>query len=414
MNAQKQSTDRHPIGSFLSVNQRAFIVYIRTRQFMKTRLKGIDESEAVHVSQNEIAERFFPYPKYNVKNELQQLVNTGQLRITENKTVAGHTMFNYEVLQPGKIDLYLIKPKPGKFDSDALQMIEHLKRVTVDQGAPELPPYFDSFLKFRDDCMNLFVSVCEFAGRMHTPVTNLHRPIRPYLLIDGMPTIGIDVTTMQPLLLGKILKQAIGANEYSTWIEEGEDIYIKLQQKAGLETRDQGKKRFFEILFARPNNELAEMFGGANWITWINQYKTKTEPNNPHNKEKPFSNVAWLLQTTEVRLMRKVWHQLIKAGIPFLSVHDEIIVKQSDRHQAEQLFRLVMDQEFSFYKLNVKQTIIGTKSEAQPIPHPQPENQPYSHEIRFIPPQPANTKHDFVGADGYLHTHYPGLPELIN
>jgi hypothetical protein len=46
----------------------------------------------------------------------------------------------------------------------------------------------------------------------------------------------------------------------------------------------------------------------------------------------------------------------MKAGIPFLSVHDEIIVKLTDRHQAESLFRRVLDNEFTFYKLNVKGT----------------------------------------------------------
>jgi len=167
---------------------------------------------------------------------------------------------------------------------------------------------------------------------------------------------------MQPLLLGKILRERIGANDFSNWIESGEDIYIKLQQAAGLETRDAGKKRFFEILFAPPSNGLSDIFGAADWITWINAYKRAFEPGNPHSKAKPYSNLAWLLQSTEVQTMRKVWKALNETGIPFLSVHDEIIVKQSDRHQAESLFRRVLDQEFTFYKLNVKSAIEDTQA----------------------------------------------------
>jgi hypothetical protein len=106
------------------------------------------------------------------------------------------------------------------------------------------------------------------------------------------------------------------------------------------------------------------MFGDADWITWINQYKSQVEPRNLHNKGKLHNNLAWLLQSTEVNLMRKVWHDLIKAGIPFLSVHDEIIVKQSDQLIAENIFTSVLDQEFTFFKLNIK----GRNEESETTP----------------------------------------------
>jgi hypothetical protein len=380
-----------PNEALLCINHKAFIVFVRTWQFLKTRLKGIDENEAVHIPQKEIAERFFPFPKWDCKNELQRLVEVGELRITETlNTKTGHKMFLYETLQHGLVDLYLIKPKAIDYDSDTLQMIEYLKRVSVDRDAPELLPYFESFLSFRDDCMNLFFTVDDFSGRVHTPVTSLKGIIREHLLIDGIPTIGIDVATMQPLLLGKALKQAIGTNEYSSWIDSGEDIYIMLQQKAGLKTRAEGKKRFFQIAFARPNNELASMFGDADWITWINQYKSQLEPRNLHNKGKLHNNLAWLLQSTEVNLMRKVWHELIKACIPFLSVHDEIIVKKSDLFYAEQIFNSVLSQEFNFYKLNLKCTNFLSTC--------------------IIPiPDPPDTKHDYIGTNGLIYTHRPGL-----
>ena len=128
-----------------------------------------------------------------------------------------------------------------------------------------------------------------------------------------------------------------------------------LQTSTGLDTRDKGKKRFFEIVFAPANNDLSELFGSANWINWINEYKRKQEPKNPHTRFKTYSNLAWLLQTTEVITMRKVWRLLNECGIPFLSVHDEVIVKQSDRHEAERIFRSVLDNEFEYYELNAKE-----------------------------------------------------------
>jgi hypothetical protein len=378
------------------------LTFIRTKQFMKTRLRGIDEGAAVHIAQTEFTERF-PYPKWNCKNELQKLVDAGKLRKTEEiSPKTGHTMFMYEVLQPGTINLTLLKPKQYNLDQITRVMKEHLKLVSLPEEAPRTE-YFAFFLKHKNNYPDYFFTVDEFAGRVHTPISSFHRPYRPNLLLEGCPTIGIDVTTMQPLLLGKILKHTIGMNEYSNWIDEGEDIYIKLQQKTGLETRDQGKKRFFEILFSRPNNELVTMFGAADWINWINEYKSKVEPRNPHNIGKPYSNLAWLLQTTEVKTMRKVWHNLIIAGIPFLSVHDEVIVKQSDRNQAEKIFQAVLDQEFTFYKLNVKQAITGTQIEVQGITLQQTEPLPQASLTPMARITNNYQSRYFIGSDGLLY-----------
>jgi hypothetical protein len=68
---------------------------------------------------------------------------------------------------------------------------------------------------------------------------------------------------MQPLLLDKILEKQIGINEYSEWINEGRDIYLYIQLKAKLDTRDKAKQRFFAIFFSYANKRLAEMFGNS-------------------------------------------------------------------------------------------------------------------------------------------------------
>ncbi len=43
-------------------------------------------------------------------------------------------------------------------------------------------------------------------------------------------------------------------------------IFISCSKKANLKTRDEAKKRFFEILFAPPSDSLKEMFGASNMI----------------------------------------------------------------------------------------------------------------------------------------------------
>ena len=60
--------------------------------------------------------------------------------------------------------------------------------------------------------------------------------------------------------------------------------------------------------------------------------------------------------------MRKVWQGLAKKDILFLSVHDEVIIKESDHHLTESIFKNVFDQEFQYYKINTKMQEANTGS----------------------------------------------------
>lgn len=326
-----------------------FLTYVRTKQLINSRLKENEADTPAYISQKEIERRFFVYPQNDRKICLAELVEAGQLKIHKN-----NKFFTYESLVDGDIDLSLIKPHRDNFNSDLISSIrDDLKHVTLSENSLSTE-YFDAFLKYKDKYLKLFFTVDNFSRRIHTPVSNFHRKYRANILFYGEEVASLDVATMQPLLLGKILTEAIGENEYSNWINEGEDVYLMLMEKANLNTRDEAKKRFFEILFAKPSDDLSEMFGGSKWIDYINNYKRSVVPANPHNLEKPHSNLAWLLQTTEVKIMHEVWLELYDAEIPFLTIHDEIIVKQQDGTQAERLFSQVLDSSFEYYKLNSK------------------------------------------------------------
>ena len=103
------------------------------------------------------------------------------------------------------------------------------------------------------------------------------------------------------------------------------------------------------------------MFGNASWIEWINALKSKPVKYNPHTVEKQHSNLAWLLQTTEVKIMEKVWQGLVTENIPFLTVHDEVIVRTQDDARATEIFANILNEAFSYYRLN-------RKFEQTPIP----------------------------------------------
>jgi len=180
----------------VTLNQRAFMAYVRTLQFMKTRLKGIDEGEAVYINQKEIEDRFFKFPENPRKENLKILTDAGELEISENTSPnTGHTMLMYRAINPERwqLDLRLLKPKEGiEYGTQTKLMRRHLMSVSLPPGAPSTP-YFDFFLKNRDQFMDHFFTVDAFARRVHTPVTNFHRTHRPNILIDGFKTVGLDV-----------------------------------------------------------------------------------------------------------------------------------------------------------------------------------------------------------------------------
>ena len=326
-----------------------FIEYIRTKQFMLNALKGVDPNTFVFISMNEIKSRFLVNPHEDIKH----LIEAGEIAVQENKSPKGYKYYLYKVLKAGYYDLNLIEPKGIELTRTTERMMNILKDVSLKKDSPSTQ-YFNSFLEHKNHLLRIFFNVDYFSGRVHTPITSFKSEYRNNILIDEVETVSLDVVTMQPVLLGAILKKTIGENEFSSWINEGKDIYLMLQSKAKLKSRNEAKKRFFEILFSRANDSLQMMFGNSSWITWINEIKSKPFEANPRTLEKNHSNLAYILQTSEVNIMTEVWSKLLDSGIKFLSVHDEIIIKYSDHDKARKIFNSVLSKYLSYFRLSDK------------------------------------------------------------
>ena len=324
-----------------------FLEYIRTKQFCLNALKDVDTDSYVHVSMNDIKTRFLVNPKV----DLRKLIDAGELEVKRKKNDKGYDFYSYKVLKAGYYDLELLEPRGIELTTTTKKMMEFLKDVTLKNESPSTD-YFNVFLERKNDLTRLFFLVDKFSGRVHTPITSLKSEYRRNILIDNEETISLDVVTMQPVLLGAILKDKIGDNEYSRWIDNGNDIYIMLQKKANFETRDKAKKRFFEIIFSRSNDNLNQLFGDSEWIKWINDFKNKPYNENPHTLEKNHSNLAYLLQSKEVKIMNEVWSELIQKRIKFLSVHDEVIVKKRDRRSARDIFSSVLSKYLKYFQIS--------------------------------------------------------------
>ncbi|MBK8330725.1 MAG: hypothetical protein IPL09_15010 [Bacteroidetes bacterium] len=325
-----------------------FITYIRTLQLWQLRLKDKNPHQHIYISQKIVKGRFGID-----STSIQFLIDDKEIEVKKQTTKKGHSINLYRALKRGPVNLGLLNTKNKEFAPLHRQMMNYLHDVSLPPES-EATIYFKAFLEYRKYNIELFFIVDDFSKRVHTPITSFKSELRANILLRGEVTSSLDVATMQPLLLGKILENEIGPNEFSNWINDGKDIYTTLQTIAQLNNRDEGKKKFFEILFGKANNELSKMFNDANWIRWINEYKNRPDDRNPHTIEKQYSNLAWLLQSTEVNIMTEIWQIMANEGILFLSVHDEIIVRTKDLPKAKALFESVLKKYFSYFKLNEK------------------------------------------------------------
>ena len=217
----------------------------------------------------------------------------------------------------------------------------------------DVPVYFQAFLAHRDKNLKQFFSVDSFSGRVHTPVVNLKGELRFSLRFHGEKVVSLDVKQMQPTILAKVLNESCGPNSFSDAIFNGEDVYVHLQRHAGMATRSEAKKYLFQLIFGKPMNDIGKMFkGNTKWVDWINEYKSSTENKNPH-KEHRHTNLAWLLQYSEVQVMSQVWRKLMEAKIPFLTIHDELLCLPKDKDVANKILSDELKLHFKHFTVNV-------------------------------------------------------------
>ena len=313
-----------------------FTTFVRTKTVFKHRLNDLKDYSAVRV---------YAY-------ELKKLgMDSGPLlyALKEKGEIWYDNDGNFRALHKGPVDPSLLdvvkKRKRVKVPLSVLHewMREHLLFVEIlDPNHEDVSVYFKAFLEHRHDRLDMFFNVDAFAGRVHTPVVNLKGDLRSSIRFYGGPVVSLDVKQMQPAILAKVLLTSVGDNPFSSAIfDKGEDVYVLLQRSAKLTTRSDAKKMLFQLIFGKPMSDIGKAFDGdTKWVDWINSYKSRTEEKNPHKEDK-HTNLAWLLQYSEVQVMTDIWQALMDDGIPFLTIHDDILCRVVD---ADAVYK-VMDRE---------------------------------------------------------------------
>jgi len=325
-----------------------FTTYVRTKTVFKHRLKDLKDYDSVRVYLYEL---------------IKLGVNNGPLlyRLRLKGEIWYDDKGNFKALHDGPVDPSLLnktkKRVKGKAPLTELHkwMRRQLMDVELDAPRSTMPVYFRAFLDHRNSQLDEFFTVDTFSGRVHSPIVNLKCDLRLCLLFHGEAVTSLDVKQMQPTILSKILKDSVGNNAFSTAIFKGEDVYnLLLRKNISLTTRSEAKKFLFQLIFGKPMDDIGDLFQGEKeWVEWINSYKSRIEPKNPH-KDDTHTNLAWLLQYSEVQVMTDIWEELKKRDIPFLTIHDDILCKVGDKERVNEVMQEELKKHFESFEVTVK------------------------------------------------------------
>lgn len=198
--------------------------------------------------------------------------------------------------------------------------------------------YIQSFNSCRGREIYSFITEDKFSGRIHTPFTSLPSGLRKYIVHKDFGKVkSLDLTAAQPNILAHILDEEDSNNEFSKAFFESDDIYIDLQEKLRLKTRDEAKKEFYRSVFGDGSSdsclEFGRMYPRSAELIW--KMRFMNIPENPSIKK--HSNVAWLLQNKETEIFSEIWKRLHNDGISFLTIHDQIYFPKKDFKAAQKI-----------------------------------------------------------------------------
>jgi len=188
----------------------------------------------------------------------------------------------------------------------------------------------------------------EFSGRIYNIATGVPRWLRKYIFIAGEPVAEIDMQSSHAVLLWKIVPRTDFIRFLWDSAVQGRDIYDAYGERVGICDRREVKFRFLRGLYSKPTAkyslEFKKIFPEAG--KELDEIKTNYNPFNPSCRAKGcHTNLAFRLLNLEVKIFRKIWESFWIHEIPFLSIHDGILVPSSRLGQARSIMDEVLRKE---------------------------------------------------------------------
>jgi len=201
----------------------------------------------------------------------------------------------------------------------------------------------------------------EFGGRLYHLFSNIPKEFRKRITIDGEDVVEIDINASQASFLcllferGDTLSFTNGvfnnhnnAEYVRIALENDMDVYsymvgkLKGNDSDDIETdRANMKKVFFQLVFGKPRQAVGKMkrkdicnkLFGNEFHPFLSEL---AKIDLGVGLDKNHKNLSYLLQKTECHFLNFVMDEMGK--IPYLPIHDALIVKKSDAERTKEIF----------------------------------------------------------------------------
>lgn len=179
-------------------------------------------------------------------------------------------------------------------------------------------------------------------GRFYGAWTSLKERQRLACRIDGEAVVSIDINASQPFLFSMLMGVPM-AMEGASW----SDLYVEVLESHGIqsakEMRDKLKRVALEVLGTgnawkvEPSEEWAHQFEDGEWEALLSAMRSSLPAFELIDRE--YLNGPNFISYHEAEILRQTLLALMSRDIPAYSVHDCILVRQSDELTAVSVFR---------------------------------------------------------------------------
>jgi hypothetical protein len=192
-----------------------------------------------------------------------------------------------------------------------------------------------------------FIREDQFSGRVYNVATGVPRWVRSKIYVQGEKLVEIDMKSSHAVLLWKIAPKTDFIKFLYETTSQGLDIYDRYGEMIGISDRREVKFRFLRSLYSRISSKYYKEFKRHFPETGLVLDKIKSTDNlrNPSREKGTHTNLAYKLLNLEVKLFRLVWEGLFLADIPFLSIHDGILVPASMASRARAIMTEILIKE---------------------------------------------------------------------
>lgn len=167
-------------------------------------------------------------------------------------------------------------------------------------------------------------------ARVYSSITNLDRDSRDSIRLYGKELIKLDIKTAQPYFLA-VLSNDESLLEFC--VNPDKDLYSYIGNLLGIHDRETAKNTFLPALFDSERQIYRQAVWNALKTHFRGAYDYAREV-----KREDYSALSRLLEQKEVELMTRVWRLLAVEKIPYLTIHDCLMILPEDEKRVRDIF----------------------------------------------------------------------------